>query len=77
MANKKIPQKILAEVADILADEGGFVKYIGKYKGKEVYYAAIEGALTGFPYVYLFDGENVINVEPIKGLDITAALIKD
>lgn len=74
---KQCPQPVLDKARDILNYDGGFVKYIGEYQGEEVYYSAIEGAFTGFPFVYLFDGNIVTELEPHEGLRISSLLIKD
>lgn len=70
--------KAIAEVAkETLEAEGGFVKYLGVYQGKEVYYSAIDGACTGFPDVFLYDGSDIEWVGGFDALTLASLFIKD
>lgn len=73
----EMPSPVIKKAHHILSVKGGFVKYIGEYKGSSAYYSAIENCDTGFPFVYLYDGKVVIEITGLDALNIANSLIKD
>lgn len=73
---KYVPPIVL-EKAKFLLDRGGFVKYLGRSKDGDVYYGTIEGCETGFPYVFIFNGHSVREVNGFEALAISRPLLED
>lgn len=72
-----IPPLIAEAVKEKLETEGGFVKYLGLHEGKEVYLSAIEGEDTGFPDVFLYDGNEIEWFGGFDALDIASLFLED
>lgn len=53
------------------------MKYIGRSKDGDVYYGAIEGCETGFPYVFIFDGHYVREVNGFEVFAILEPFLED
>jgi hypothetical protein len=73
----KIPQAVIDAAHDLISLYGNNVRYIGIYKGKEAYsYYFPENADTGFPFVYLYDGIHVKEINGFESLDILSTFFK-
>lgn len=72
----KIPKEII-QAGQFTQSEIVNIRYLGKYKGCDVYHYAIPDSATGFPFVYLFDGKKVVEVTEFEALEITSLFVKD
>lgn len=72
-----IPHIVLEKAKEILLMDGGSIKHIGSLDGREVYYAYVDGAETGFPSVFLFDGRDVEEIYGFEALNISRPFFKD
>ncbi len=73
---KDVPSIVL-EKAKFLLDRDGFVKYIGSSKDGDIYYGAIEGCETGFPFVFIFEVHSVREVDGFEALAISRPFFED
>lgn len=73
---KDVPSIVL-EKAKFLLERGGSIKYIGRLRGNDIYYGAIEACETGFPSVFIFDGHSVKEVNGFEALTISRPFFKD
>ena len=73
----KVPKQIIS-ASGLPENETKHIKYIGKYKGRDVFHYAEPDVETGFPFIYLWEKEDN-SVEEITGFDalkITCSLVK-
>lgn len=68
----KIPDVVLQEASEIMEMLEGRLVYLGKIgDGREVYLLKQPiDAETGFPFVYLYDGLNAMEITGFEALDI-------
>ena len=68
----KIPDVVLQEASEALEMLEGTIVYLGKIgDGKEVYLLKQSiDAETGFPFVYLYDGQSAMEITGFEALDI-------
>jgi len=68
----KIPDVVLQEASEALEMLEGTIVYLGKIgDGKEVYLLKQSiDAVTGFPFVYLYDGQSAMEITGFEALDI-------
>ena len=68
----KIPEVVLQEASEIMEMLEGTIVYLGKIgDGREVYLLKQSiDAETGFPFVYLYDGLNAMEITGFEALDI-------
>lgn len=68
----KIPDVVLQEASETMEMLEGTLVYLGKIgDGKEVYLLKQSiDAETGFPFVYLYDGLNAMEITGFEALDI-------
>lgn len=74
----KIPEPV-KQAAQGLIDMYGFnIDYLGTYEGADVYmYHFPDDVDTGFPFVYLYDNDNVEEITDFEALDIIRLFVKD
>ncbi len=68
----KIPDVVLQEASEIMEMQEGTIVYLGKIgDGREVYLLKQPiDAETGFPFVYLYDGQSAMEITGFEALDI-------
>lgn len=68
----KIPDIVLQEASETLEMLEGTIVYLGKIDdGREVYLLKQPvDVTTGFPFVYLYDGQNAMEITGFEALDI-------
>lgn len=67
-----IPQSIKDK-----APEGSTIEYLGKYVGLDAYQAYFPDQDTGFPFVYIVNGNYIKEVIGFDALDIINELVKE
>ncbi len=67
-----IPKSIIEK-----APEGSTIEYLGKYVGLDAYQAYFPNEKTGFPFVYIINGDYIKEIIGFDALDIVNELIKD
>ena len=72
----KIPKQVI-EIGKFTADQIKDIKYLGKYKGSDVYHYAIPNAETGFPFIFLYKDGKVQEINGFEAIRITVLLVKD
>lgn len=77
MNKHPIPEAVLKKAKDILSLKGGFVKYLGNNGKYDVYYSAVKGSDTGFPFVYLVNGNEVQEITGFDALHVSSPFFKD
>lgn len=77
MSNSDVPQAVKDAARLILERDGGTIIHIGRYKGGQIYSAFIEGAQTGFPTVYSFDGVSAVELPTSESLRLLSLLCED
>nr|DAN35581.1 MAG TPA: hypothetical protein [Caudoviricetes sp.] len=74
----KIPKSVLKAAGELVDMYGSSFKYLGKDEGRDVYmFKFPEDEDTGFPFVYLCNGENVMELTGFEALDTIRLFIKD
>ena len=77
---KSIPESVLMEAQGLISLYGNTLKYLGEYKGYDVYqFAFPENTETGFPFVYLHNTSNnqVMEITGFDALDIICEFVKE
>lgn len=77
MSNSDVPQAVKDAARLILERDGGTIIHIGRYEGSQIYSAFIEGAQTGFPTVYRFDGASAVELPTSESLRLLSLLCED
>ena len=74
----KIPEQILNAAQDLVGRFGNKLAFIGKQGDNSVYQFRFPKNLdTGFPYVYILEGDTVVSKTGFEALDIIKSLVKD
>lgn len=74
----KIPEQIVNAAQDLVGRFGNKLAFIGKQGDYSVYQFRFPKNLdTGFPYVYILEGDIVVSKTGFEALDIITSLVKD
>ena len=74
----KIPEQILNAAQDLIGRFGNKLAFIGKQGDSSVYQFRFPKNLdTGFPFVYIMEGDTVVSKTGFEALDIIKSLVKD
>jgi len=69
--------KIPKAITNIL-DDSFKVEYLGKHEGYDAFHAYIPDACTGFPFVFLCEGEMLCKeINGFDALDIVTKFVKE
>lgn len=73
-----IPSKIKQAAAELIAEYGDNIEYIGEYKDKEVYlFRFPEDIEIGFPVYFLYDGKHIDTITGFEALRLGSIFFKD
>ncbi len=73
-----IPEQVKKAAEELVNMYGASFKYLGKYEDRDVYMFKIpSNEDTGFPFVYLCDDENIIEITGFEALDIIRLFVND
>lgn len=74
----KIPEPVKKNVGELVDMYGVSFKYLGRDEGQDVYvFKFPEDEDTGFLFVYLYDGESVMELTGFEALNTIRLFIKD
>ena len=77
MEKKDIPKPVIDAASELIKLYGNHLEYLGRYKGQEAFCYGIPNAETGFPFVYLYNGEIVKEITHFDALEIINLLVED
>ena len=73
-----IPEQVKNEAQWLIGQYGDSFNYLGNYEGQEAYiFEFPEDSSTGFPFVYLMKGTDVLEVTGPFAIDIIGSFIED
>ena len=76
MKEQEIPSAVLDAAKGLIDMYGVHFNYLGQYNGADTYvYKFPEDSCTGFPFVYLLDGDSITEVTGSIALHIISLLI--
>lgn len=74
----KIPEQIVNAAQELVNRFGNKLAFIGKQGDNFVYQFRFPKDLdTGFPFIYIMEGDTVISKTGFEALDIIKSLVKD
>ena len=74
----KIPEQIVNAAQELVNRFGNKLAFIGKQGDNSVYQFRFPKDLdTGFPFIYIMEGDTVISKTGFEALDIIKSLVKD
>lgn len=73
-----IPKQVKDEARALIEQYGDSLEYLGGYEGQEAYmFKFPEDSCTGYPFVYLYDGNTATEISGPLSLDIIGLFVED
>lgn len=78
MCVMNIPVQVKDEARELIEQYGDTFEYLGDYEGQEAYmFKFPEDSCTGYPFVYLYDGNTVTEISGPLSLDIIGSFVEN